>query len=84
MSKYTEPGKYQIYDRLRKVIEGSLIEKDAKKFIENDGSKHYRISRHPDFVTYDRNNLLRHSDATIRDLAKNLPKGKSLSRKIQR
>jgi len=37
LSKYTEPGKYQIWDRLRKPIEGSLLKKDAKEFIENDG-----------------------------------------------
>jgi len=74
LSKYTEPGKYQIWDRLRKPIEGSLLKKDAKEFIENDGSKHHRISTHPDFVTYDRSNLLKHPDNSVRMFAKKLPK----------
>ena len=74
VSKYTEPGKYQPYERLRTKIAGSLIEKDAKKFIENDGSKHYRISTHPDFVTYDRKNLMRHPDSVVRNFAKSLPR----------
>ncbi len=56
----------------RKPAEGSLLEKDAKNLIENDGSKRYRISTHPDFVTYDRDNLLKHSDVQV--LAKKLPK----------
>lgn len=51
---------------------GSPLEKDAKKFIENDGSKRYRISTHSDFVTYDRGNLLKHTVAEVRDLAKSL------------
>lgn len=68
----TEEGKYQIFDHLRKPLEGSLHEKDAKKFIENDGSKRYRISTHPDFVTYERGNLLEHTDADVRELAQKL------------
>ena len=74
LSKYTEPGKYQIWDRLRKPIEGSLIERDAKKFIENDGSKHHRISTHPDFVSYERSNLLKHPDNSVSMIAKKLLK----------
>lgn len=34
----------------KEASECHLLEKDAKKFIENDGSKRYRISTHPDFV----------------------------------
>jgi len=60
------------YDWLRKVLEGSLLEKDAKKFIENDGSKRYRISTHPDFVTYERGNLLKHAESEVRTIAKKL------------
>lgn len=58
-------GRDQDVDRLRKTIEGYLLEKDAKKFIENNGSKRYRISTHPDFVTYDRGNLLKHTDPEV-------------------
>jgi len=70
----TEEGNYQIFDRLRNPIEGSLLEKDAKKFIENDGSKRYRISTHPDFVTYDKDILRKHTDPEVRELAKNCPR----------
>jgi len=33
----------------------------------------YRISTHPDFVTYDKPRLLEHPDADIRELSKRLP-----------
>ncbi len=79
---YTEEGKYQIFDRLRRPIEGSLHDKNAKKFIENDGSKRYRISTHPDFVTYDRGNLLKHTDPEVRKLAKRLPLRRKYSTRI--
>lgn len=68
VTKFTETGKYQIYSELRKHIEGSLIGLDAKKLIENDGSKQYRISTHPDFITYDRDNLQKHTDPAVRSL----------------
>lgn len=64
---HTERGKYQKFDNLRTRLEGSLRGKDAKKFIENDSSEwyRYRISTHPDFVTYDRDNLLKHGEPTV-------------------
>ena len=65
LTKVVDAGKYQIFDRVRQPLQGSLQGKDAKKFIENNASKQYRISTHPDFVTYDRANLLKHPDATI-------------------
>jgi len=68
-----DPGKYQIYSNLRTVLKGSLIDKNAKKFIENDGSKNYRISTHPDFITYSKKKLLSHKDPDIRELAEELP-----------
>ncbi len=69
----TDPDKYQIYSRLRTTLQGSLIDKDGKKFIENDGSKNYRISTHPDFITYNKEKLLSHQDSQIRKLAEELP-----------
>ena len=75
LTKVVQAGKYQIFDRLRKPVEGSLLGKDAKKFIENNASKQYRISTHPDFVTYDRANLLKHTDSNVKALARKLPKG---------
>ena len=52
LTRHIEAGKYQSFERLRKPLKGSLKEKDAKKFIENDGSKRYRISTHPDFMIW--------------------------------
>lgn len=69
----TDAMKYQIYSNLRTAIKGSLLKKDGQKFIESDGSKSYRISTHPDFVTYDRKKLINHPDPDIVKLAKQLP-----------
>lgn len=70
LTKFTERGKYQIYERLRSRLEGSLIEKAAKKFIENDGPKRYRVSTHPDLIIRDRENLLKHTDSGVLELVK--------------
>jgi len=69
----TDPDKYQIYSNLRTVLKGSLIDKNGKKFIENDGSRNYRISSHPDFITYNKEKLLSHKDPDIKKLAEELP-----------
>lgn len=69
----TDVLKYQIYSNLRTALEGSLLDKDGQKFIQSDGSKNYRISTHPDFITYDKKKLLAHQDHHIRELAKKLP-----------
>jgi hypothetical protein len=68
-----DPIQYQIYNRLRTVLEGSLFDKDGRKFVENDGSKNYRVSTHPDFITYDRQKLLKHPDNRVGKFAKKLP-----------
>lgn len=64
--------KFQIYSNLRTALQGSLLDKDGQKFIENNGSKQYRISLHPDFIVYDREKLLKYPDSSIRDIAKKL------------
>lgn len=69
VTKVVSAGKYQIFDRVRQPLQ---LGRDAINFIENDGSKRYRISTHPDFVTYNRVNLMKHPDATIKSLAKKL------------
>ncbi|MDO8489458.1 MAG: hypothetical protein Q7S42_05050 [Candidatus Omnitrophota bacterium] len=74
LTKVVDAGKYQIFDRVRSPLQGSLLGKDTKKFIENNAQKQYRISTHPDFITYNRTNLLKHTDSTIKALAKKLPK----------
>lgn len=73
ITKYIEAGKYQPISRLRTPIKGSLLKKNAKDFIESGGSKQYRISTHPDFVTYDKKALLKHPDSSVKDLTKQLP-----------
>ncbi|HPS19719.1 MAG TPA: hypothetical protein PKY78_01845 [Candidatus Omnitrophota bacterium] len=75
LTKKVDAGKYQIFDHVRKPLEGSLLGKDAKKFVENNASKQYRLSTHPDFITFNRKNLLRHASASVQALAKGLPKG---------
>lgn len=64
--------KFQIYSNLRMTLQGSLLDKDGQKFIENNGSKQYRISLHPDFITCDREKLLKHPDSGVRELARKL------------
>lgn len=71
--KSVEAGRYQCYSRLRTRLEGSLVERDAEKFIESSGSKQYRISMHPDFITYDKGKLRKHQHDDIKELAKKLP-----------
>src|SRR3990172_10367508 len=73
LTRHTEAGKYQSFERLRKPPEGSLQEKDAKKFIENDGSKRYSILTHPDFITFERDNLMRHPEDEVRVLTRRVP-----------
>jgi len=74
----SDTDRYQIYSNLRSAIKGYLIEKDGRKFIESDGSTNYRISTHPDFVTYDKRKLKRHQNAQIRRIAGELPKSRRI------
>ena len=47
----TKENYHRSFSQLRKEIRGSLRDKkSARKLIENDGSKRYRLSVHPDFV----------------------------------
>jgi len=69
-----DPLTYQRYSNLRKALEGSLLLKNGQNFIESDGSKSYRISTHPDFITYDKKKLAKqHPDPDINEIAKKLP-----------
>jgi len=54
-----------------------LLDGDGKNFIENDGLKNYRISIHPDFITYNKEKLRSHKDLDIRKLAEELPNNDS-------
>lgn len=68
-------GRYQLIARLRddlvkiKALDNNIV----KKLIENKKSGLYRISTHPDFITYDKDKLLNHKDPQIRKLAEELP-----------
>jgi hypothetical protein len=68
----TDVDKFQIYSNLRTSLQGSLLDKEGQKFIENNGSKQYRISLHPDFITCHREKLLKHHDSRIQELARKL------------
>ena len=50
-----------------------MLEKKGEKFVENDKSKNYRISTQPDLITYDKEKTLASKDASIRELAEELP-----------
>ena len=68
----TDVDKFQIYSNLRASLQGNLLDKEGQKFIENNGSKQYRISLHPDFITCHREKLLNHHDNRIQELARKL------------
>lgn len=66
---------YQYIERLNDDLKINLMFcKDSKKqLIKSLGARYYRISTHPDFVTYNLENLLNYpDDSRIRDLAKRL------------
>ena len=85
-----DPDRCQIFSNLKSVLKGSLVGKNPGKLIQNDFSKNYRISTHPDFITYDKETLLQHplikqkisknidkiNLSEIRDVAKDLPNKK--------
>jgi len=64
---------FRKFYELRKALKGYLLKKDSDKFIENDRKGRYRISTHPDFITYNKKKLLNHKDPKIRKLAEELP-----------
>jgi hypothetical protein len=65
-----DPEKHQPFSRLREEIEEHLLVKDGRRLLENDGTKNYRLSTHPEFVTCDRAKLLNHSDQTTKRIAR--------------
>lgn len=71
--KRVDPGKHQLFSRLRSAVQGNLLKKNGKDFIESNPPKQYRVSTHPDFVTYDRKKLLKHPNATVKAHARKLP-----------
>lgn len=73
VTRKANPGKHQFYDNFRTPIEGSLINKNGKDFLQNGGEGQWRLSVHPDFITYERANLMKHTLKDVREFAKKLP-----------
>lgn len=68
-----EPGKHAVFERVRKSFKNRLrLDKKGTDIIQNRGGGEYRISTHPDFVTYERSALMNHRDSTIKSLARKL------------
>ena len=63
---------YQIFSNLRTALQGATSDKDGQRFIQSDGSKNYRLSLHPDLVTYNKRKLLNHPDHRIGGIAAKL------------
>ena len=66
-------GHYQLISRLRQNIQKILNEKATKELVENKKSGFYRISTHPDFITYNKEKLLNRQDSQVSKLAEELP-----------
>jgi len=64
---------YQIFDHLRGRLEPYLTGTSRRDLIENVRTKGYRVSTHPDFITYDRDKLLKHEDHRVKRIAEELP-----------
>jgi hypothetical protein len=58
----------QPFSHLRHAFKPWLIEGDGKHLIESSRSKQYRLSTHPEFITFDKKNLLAHPEDDIRKL----------------
>ena len=69
----TDVDKFQIYSNLRTALQGNLLDNNGQTFIENNGTKQYRLPIHPHFIVYDKKKLLKHPDSSIKEIAKNLP-----------
>lgn len=68
-------GRHQLIARLRENLMKikALDNNNVKRLIENKKGGLYRISTHPDFVTYNKKKLLNHKDPEIKELAEELP-----------
>ncbi|MBN1971794.1 MAG: hypothetical protein JW870_20715 [Candidatus Delongbacteria bacterium] len=68
-------GHFQLIARLRQNLQKIKImdEKEVKKFIENKKGGFYRISNHPDFISYDKEQLMQVDEGKIQDIIKQLP-----------
>ena len=63
-------GPSQNVSRLRGELRNHTLKRDGS-IIENDRSGSYRLSIPPENVTFNKENLLNHWDAVVRNWAKN-------------
>jgi len=67
---------YQIFDNLRSSLEPCLTGTNRRDLIENIPRKGYRVSTHPDFITYNKERLLQQFkdvDARVIRIVEGLP-----------
>jgi len=67
---------YQIFDNLRSSLEPCLTGTNRRDIIENVRGKGYRVSTHPDFITYNKERLLQQFkdvDARVIRIVEGLP-----------
>lgn len=57
---------------LRLLLRGGQINK-TRDVIENDGSGHYRLSTHPEYITYNKDQIIHNLDEYTSAIGKNLP-----------
>jgi DNA-binding MarR family transcriptional regulator len=65
-------GKYQPLSRLRDKLRPALESVQADLFekgFDQAGTRRYRLSTHPDFITYEKEKLLQHPDEDIKRIA---------------
>lgn len=68
------PDDYRWYNRLRDRLGTGLPRESDRGLVENDGSGDYRLSTHPDLVTYDKSKLLNHLKPDVQRIARMLPR----------
>ena len=68
-----DEGKYQPMSDLRKELKQGIRGTDAKNIIQNMRAKQYRLSTHPNYVTYDKKALLKYPNARVVQYAQQLP-----------
>jgi len=74
----------QTINRLRGRFTPALKDLPPNDFIEAYRQKHIRLSTHPAYISYNKDRLLHHHDAKIKQLASHLPDGVSGGSKMRR
>ena len=72
-------GRFQPISRLRDRLAPATKTRDASELVEYGGANGFRISAHPNFITYNRAALHKHTSQAVRAIAKELPMDPPLS-----